>query len=117
MALSLVLACVGETAGMVPYVVVALLAAGLIGGMLTLTQAAWLSVAAAAGQVVKFLLTWRSSMISHGIAFKALRTMRDQMAEKMAHVPMGIIVDTPTGTFKNRFVDIRSQAEGWRIAG
>ena len=50
-------------------------------------------------------------MISHGIAFKALRTMREQMAEKMARVPMGTIVDTPTGTFKNRFVDNVNQLE------
>lgn len=111
MALSLMLACVGEAAGMVPYVVVALLAAGLVEGALTLSQAAWLACAAALGQVVKFVLTWRSSMISHGVAFRALRTMREQMAEKMTRVPMGTIVDTPTGTFKNRFVDNVNQLE------
>ena len=76
MVLSLVLACLGEAAGMVPYVVVALLAAGLIEGTLTLEMAALFSLAAAGGQILKFVLTWRSSMISHGIAFKALRTMR-----------------------------------------
>ena len=111
MVLSLVLACLGETAGMVPYVVVALLAAGLVEGTLTLEHAAALSIAAAAGQVVKFVCTWRSSMMSHGIAFRALRTMREQMAEKMVRVPMGVIVDTPTGTFKNRFVDNVNQLE------
>ena len=96
---------------MVPYVVVALLAAGLAEGTLTLESAALLSAAAAAAQIAKFLFTWRSSMISHGVAFKALRTMREQMAEKMARVPMGTIVDTPTGTFKNRFVDNVNQLE------
>ena len=111
MVLSLVLACLGEAAGMVPYVVVALLAAGLIEGTLTLETVALFSLAAAGGQILKFVLTWRSSMISHGIAFKALRTMREQMAEKMSRVPMGVIVDTPTGTFKNRFVDNVNQLE------
>ena len=111
MLFSLLLACIGEAAGMVPYVVVALLAAGLAEGTLTLESAALLSAAAAAAQIAKFLFTWRSSMISHGIAFKALRTMREQMAEKMARVPMGTIVDTPTGTFKNRFVDNVNQLE------
>ena len=111
MVLSLALACLGEAAGMVPYVVVALLSAGLVEGSLTLSQAAWLALAAAAGQVIKFVLTWRSSMISHGIAFRALCTMREQMAEKMTRVPMGVIVDTPTGTFKNRFVDNVNQLE------
>ena len=111
MLFSLLLACVGEAAGMVPYVVVALLAAGLVEGTITLESAALLSAAAAAAQIAKFLFTWRSSMISHGIAFKALRTMREQMAEKMARVPMGTIVDTPTGAFKNRFVDNVNQLE------
>ena len=111
MLFSLLLACIGEAAGMVPYIVVALLAAGLAEGTLTLESAALLSAAAAAAQIAKFLFTWRSSMISHGIAFKALRTMREQMAEKMARVPMGTIVDTPKGTFKNRFVDNVNQLE------
>ncbi len=94
-----------------PSSVVAALAAGWAAGTLTLESAALLAAAAAAAQIAKFLFTWRSSMISHGIAFKALRTMREQMAEKMARVPMGTIVDTPTGTFKNRFVDNVNQLE------
>lgn len=111
MILSLALACIGEALGMVPYIVAGLLAAGLMEGALTLSMAAWLCVAAAFGQVAKFFFTWRSSMMSHGIAFKALRTMREMMAEKMARVPMGTIVDTPTGTFKNRFIDNVNQLE------
>ena len=111
MILSLALACIGEALGMVPYIVVGLLAAGLVESTLTLSMAAWLCVAAAFGQVAKFFFTWRSSMMSHGIAFKALRTMREMMAEKMARVPMGTTVDTPTGTFKNRFIDNVNQLE------
>lgn len=111
MILSLALACIGEALGMVPYIVVGLLAAGLVEGTLTLPTAAWLCVAAALGQVAKFFFTWRSSMMSHGIAFKALRAMREMMAEKMVRVPMGTIVDTPTGKFKNRFIDNVNQLE------
>ena len=68
------MACIGETLGMVPYVVVAALAAGLVEGTLSLETAAWLAAAAAAGQTAKFLFTWRSSMMSHGIAFRALQS-------------------------------------------
>lgn len=102
---SLALACLGEVCGMVPYLVVALLAAGLIDNTLTLGHAGLLALAAALAHVVRFVLTWRSSMISHRIAFKALRSMREQMAAKMSRVPLGTIVDTPTGVFRNRFVD------------
>lgn len=111
MTLSLAMACIGEIFGMVPYIVIAVLAAGLLENALTLEAAAWLCAGAAICQVAKFLFTWRSSMMSHGIAFKALRTMREKMAEKMTRVPMGTIVDTPTGTFKNRFVDNVNQLE------
>ena len=105
MGVSLILACIGEVCGMVPYLVVALLAAGLIDGSLTLERAGLLALAAAFAHGARFVLTWRSSMMSHRIAFKALRTMREQMAAKMARVPLGTIVDTPTGVFRNRFVD------------
>ena len=105
MGVSLILACIGEVCGMIPYLVVALLAAGLIDGSLTLERAGLLALAAAFAHVARFILTWRSSMMSHRIAFKALRTMREQMAAKMARVPLGTIVDTPTGVFRNRFVD------------
>ena len=111
MVCSLVLACIGEAVGMVPYVVIALLAAGLIEGTLTFERAALLAAVAALAHVARFFCTWRSSMMSHRIAFKALATMRDQMAEKMERVPMGTIIDTPTGTFKNRFVDNVNQLE------
>ncbi|MDY2788008.1 MAG: ABC transporter ATP-binding protein [Atopobium sp.] len=105
MAVSLVLACLGEALGMLPYLAIALLAAGLIEGTLTLETAALLATGAACAHIAKFFLTWHSSMTSHRIAFKALRTMRESMAEKMARVPMGEIIDTPTGTIKNRFID------------
>lgn len=105
MVLSIVLACLGEALGMVPYLVVALLAAGLIEGTLTMQTTALMAGGAAAAHIAKYFLTWRSSMMSHRIAFKALRTMRERMAEKMARVPMGELIDTPIGTVKNRFVD------------
>ncbi|WP_028263831.1 ABC transporter ATP-binding protein [Atopobium fossor] len=105
MVLSLVLACLGEALGMIPYLVIALLAAKLIEGTLVLQTAALLAAGAAFAHVAKFFLTWHSSMTSHRIAFRALRTMRELMAEKMARVPMGEIIDTPIGTVKNRFVD------------
>lgn len=111
MVVSLLLACVGEAVGMVPYLVIALLAAGLVEGTLTLERAAWLAAAAALAHTARFFLTWRSSMMSHRVAFRALRAMREQMAEKMERVPMGAIIDTPTGAFKNRFVDNVNQLE------
>ncbi|MFR1639403.1 MAG: ABC transporter transmembrane domain-containing protein [Eggerthellaceae bacterium] len=106
---SLVLACIGEAVGMVPYVVIALLAGAHRGALTFSARPSWRP--SPRSRVARFFCTWRSSMMSHRIAFKALATMREKMAEKMARVPMGTIVDTPTGTFKNRFVDNVNQLE------
>ncbi|MBQ9042901.1 MAG: ABC transporter ATP-binding protein [Eggerthellaceae bacterium] len=111
MAVSVALACLGEVAGMVPYLAIAWLAAGLLENTLTLEGAALAALAAAVAHTVRFFCTWRSSMMSHRIAFRALQNMRDAMAEKMSRVPMGTIVDTSTGTFKNRFIDNVNQLE------
>ncbi len=111
MVFSVLLACIGEVAGMVPYVAIAWLAAGLLESTLTLEGAAIAAGASALAHTIRFFCTWKSSMTSHRIAFKALQSMRDAMAEKMQRVPMGTIVDTPTGTFKNRFIDNVNQLE------
>ena len=52
MALSLALACIGEALGIVPYLVIAHLAGGLIEGILTLSSAALAAGTAALAQVV-----------------------------------------------------------------
>lgn len=105
MGLSLTLAVIGEVAGMVPYLVVAALAASVYDGTITLVWAALLAAIAAGAHIARFFFTWQSSIISHGLAFYALKRIRQAVARKMERVPMGVIVETPTGTFKNYFVD------------
>ena len=105
MSLSVFLAILGELFGMAPFFVAALLASRLYAGTATVGEAALLAAVAAAGMALRTLLCWHSSMRSHGIAFIILRNIRRAMADKMRRVPMGVMLETPTGHFKALMVD------------
>lgn len=105
MSLSVFLAILGELFGMAPFFVVAVLASHLYAGTATVSEAALLAAAAAAGMALRALLCWRSSLRSHGVAFTILKNIRRAVADKMRRVPLGVMLETPTGHFKALIVD------------
>ena len=105
MRLSIFLAVLGELFGMGPFLMVAVLADALYQGTATPTLVLFLCGGAAVCQIIKMLLTWRSSLMSHKISFTILKNIREAITDRMAKVPMGIMLETPTGAFKNLIVD------------
>lgn len=105
MGLSVVLAVLGELFGMVPFLMVAMLAEGIYTGNITPERILLLCFVAAGCQILKMLLTWRSSLMSHRISFTILKNIREAIADRMAKVPMGVMLETPTGAFKNLIID------------
>lgn len=105
MRISVFLAVSGEMFGIVPFLMVALLADELYHGTAAPQNIFFFSGIAAICQLIKMLLTWRSSLMSHRISFTILKNIREAIAERMAKVPMGVMLETPTGTFKNLIVD------------
>lgn len=105
MRISILLAVLGEMFGIVPFLMVALLADELYHGTATLQSVLFFSGIAAICQIIKMLLTWRSSLMSHKISFTILKNVREAITDRMAKVPMGVMLETPTGTFKNLIVD------------
>lgn len=105
MALSVILAVVGELFGMAPYFAVALLAKSIYEGTATVEGAGLIAGLAALCMCLRALLTGLSSMRSHGISFTILKNIRCAIADKMARVPMGVMLETPSGTFKTLLVD------------
>ena len=91
--------------GIVPFLMVALLADELYRGTATIQRVLFFSGIAAICQLIKMLLTWRSSLMSHKISFTILKNIREAITDRMAKVPMGVMLETPTGTFKNLIVD------------
>lgn len=105
MTLSVVLALIGELFGMAPYLAVAVLAKRLYEGTLTVPGTAAIAGVAAVCMCLRALLTGLSSIRSHGISFTILKNIRCAIADKMARVPMGVMLETPSGTFKTLLVD------------
>lgn len=105
MRISILLAVLGEMFGIVPFLMVALLADELYRGTTTIQRVLFFSGIAAICQLIKMLLTWRFSLMSHKISFTILKNIREAITDRMAKVPMGVMLETPTGTFKNLIVD------------
>ena len=105
MRISILLAVLGEMFGIVPFLMVALLADELYRGTATIQRVLFFSGIAAICQLIKMLLTWRSSLMSHKISFTILKNIREAITDRMAKVPMGVMLETPTETFKNLIVD------------
>ena len=105
MRISILLAVLGEMFGIVPFLMVALLADELYRGTATIQRVLFFCGIAAVCQLIKMLLTWRSSLMSHKISFTILKNIREAITDRMAKVPMGVMLETPTGTFKNLIVD------------
>lgn len=105
MRISIFLAVLGEMFGIVPFLMVALLADELYRGTATIQRVLFFCGIAAICQLIKMLLTWRSSLMSHKISFTILKNIREAITDRMAKVPMGIMLETPTGALKNLIVD------------
>lgn len=105
MTLSVILAVIGELFGMAPFFAVAVLAGQIYNGTATIGGAAIIAGAAALCMALRALLTLKSSLRSHGISFTILKNIRCAIADKMRRVPMGVMLETPSGTFKTLLVD------------
>ena len=105
MTLSVIMALIGELFGMAPFFAVAILVKQIYGGTATIHNAAFIAGAAALCMCLRALLTGLSSMRSHGVSFTILKNIRCAIADKMARVPMGVMLETPSGTFKTLLVD------------
>lgn len=111
MTLSVILAIVGEICGIIPFLMVAGIAARIYENTATIQTIAAMAGGALAAQLLRSLLTWQSSLMSHDAAFTILKNIRVAVAEKMRKVPMGVMLETPSGKFKNLIVDNVSKLE------
>jgi ATP-binding cassette subfamily B protein len=58
-----------------------------------------------AGYLGKVLFSNLSTAISHTAAYCTLRDLRERIVRKLAKVPMGTLLDTPSGQYKTTIVD------------
>lgn len=103
--LSVVLSTLGVACSMVPYFCIASIIRMLLEGNMELTPLLiWCGIAAV-GYLGKIVFGTASTTISHTATFYTLRDIRKMLVAKLSRVPMGTIMDTPSGQYKTTIVD------------
>lgn len=93
-------ACVGVLCGMLPYIAAAQIIIGLLHGETAMNGYLWWCALALAGFVLRAALyTWALGM-SHTATFEILRQVRAQILTKLPKLPLGVMIDTPSGELK-----------------
>ena len=102
---SVVLAVLGIACQMVPHFCVAHIVTMMLDGEQDFSRYVTACMVALCGYLGKVLFSSLSTTISHTAAYYTLRDIRGRLTGKMARVPMGTILDTPSGQYKTTIVD------------
>lgn len=111
MLVAILLAVIGVLCGMAPYFALAGILSGLIQNTLTAERIFCYVGIAVLGETLKMLFNTVSSLKAHRVAYHILGNIRCKLAEKMMRVPMGVMVDTPSGKLKAMVVDTVDKLE------
>ena len=111
MLVAILLAVIGVLCGMAPYFALAGILSGLIQNTLTAEHIFCYVGIAVLGETLKMLFNTVSSLKAHRVAYHILGNIRCKLAEKMMRVPMGVMVDTPSGKLKAMVVDTVDKLE------
>lgn len=110
-ALSIILAVIGVLCGMAPYFALTGILTEMIQNILTVQHIFYYVGIAILGETLKMVLSTLSSLEAHKITYHILENIRCKLAEKMMCVPMGVMVDTPSGKLKAMVVDTVEKLE------
>ena len=102
---SIVLAVLGVACQMVPYFCVAHIVTLMLSGERDFFRYIVACVIALCGYLGKVIFSNLSTTISHTATYYTLRDLRENITAKLARVPMGTILDTPSGQYKTTIVD------------
>lgn len=108
---SVILAVLGALCGMIPYLAVSRGIIMICHEDYAFSKLAFLALFAFAGYLGQVWFGTFSTMKSHESAFIILRNIRMAITEKLSRVPMGTILDTPSGKFKTIIVDTVEKLE------
>ena len=103
--LSICLSVLGVASGLVPYYAAAQMLIGLIGTEQNFSFYILWGIVAGVGYLAKSTFAILSTSISHTATFLALRDIRKQIVDKFSRMPMGTLLNTPSGQLKDTLVD------------
>lgn len=102
---SVVLALLGVVCSMVPYFAISKIVVELLsGGMDVGFYLQWVAVCAVFW-VLRYVFHSFSTTFSHKATFSVISQVRRRLTGKLANLPMGYILDRPSGEFKNIIVE------------
>lgn len=101
---AVVLAVLGVAGTMLAYFCVAAIIRLLLSGCGLRECLPWCGLMLA-GYAVKAALSTASTAISHRATYHTLRDLRKRLLTKLSRVPMGTVLDTPSGQYKTTIVD------------
>lgn len=105
MAASVILAVLGVACSMVPYFAVANIVVKLLSGERKLSfYLFWCSVAAA-GFLLRVIFSSTSTTVSHTATYRVLKEIRMKLISKLSRMPMGYMIETPSGKLLSTIVD------------
>ena len=103
---SVVFAVISVVCGMVPYFAVAKMVTAMIGHEeRELSFFALWCIAAAAGYILKGIFNGISTSISHAATYLTMKEIRKKLIAKLTKMPMGTILSSPSGHYKDVIVD------------
>lgn len=102
---AVVLAVVGAVCGMVPYFAAAKIITLLLAGETALSAYTTWLVTALCGFWLRTVLYNGALSISHKATYNILKTIRQKLLAKLPKLPLGTVMDTSSGKFKQTIVD------------
>jgi ATP-binding cassette subfamily B protein IrtA len=102
---SVLCAVVGVALSIVPYYFVGQMIVYLVRGGRELSLYVLYCLAAAAVWLLRYVFHGVSTSLSHKSTFAVISEVRLRLAAKLTRLPMGYVLDTPSGTLKNIMVE------------
>ena len=102
---SVIFAMIGVVAGVVPYFAGAKIIVALMSGNRDIRYFGGLCAIALLAYILKVIFANVSTTISHSATYKTLKSIRMKMIAKLSRMPMGTLLDTPSGEMKDTIVD------------
>lgn len=102
---SLIFATSGVACSMVPYFLVAQIVLALLRGETDMGIYGFYCLLAAGFWMLRYLFHGISTSLSHKSTFAVLSEVRLKLTQKLTRLPMGYLLDTPSGRLKNIIVE------------
>ena len=104
-ALSILAALLGVACSLIPYFIIIRIITALVNGTASLTRCLPLCAWMALCWVLRYVLHSVSTTLSHHATFSVLARTRIRLLDKLATLPLGTVLDRPSGSYKNIIVE------------